>query len=230
MSQPQRVAIVIEDEPNIRRFIKMTLEAASFVVYEAANLSRGRIESGSRKPDLVLLDLGLPDGSGAEFIREIRLWSDVPIIVISARTNEQDKIEALNKGADDYLTKPFLPGELLARVHAQLRRRSMAPVKGDTLFSFGNIHVDLTKRTVEKNAGPFHLTPIQYRLLAFLVTHQNIVLTYRQILLGVWGPNDLDNGHYVRIYMSALRKKIEEDSAQPKHIITVAGVGYRFVT
>lgn len=230
MSQLLPVAIVIEDEPNIRRLIKTTLEAAQFVVFEAATLSRGRIESGSRQPDLVLLDLGLPDGSGVEFIREIRCWSDVPIIVISARTNEEDKIEALNAGADDYLTKPFSPGELLARVRAQLRRRSMAPAKGDTLFSFGNVQVDLTKRTIEKNAESVHLTPIEYRLLAFLVTHQNVVLTHRQILLGVWGPNDVDNSHYVRIYMGALRKKIEADPAQPNHIITEAGVGYRFVT
>lgn len=230
MSQRLPVAIVIEDESNLRRLIKMTLEAAQFVVFEASTLSRGRIESGSRQPDLVLLDLGLPDGSGVEFIREIRRWSDVPIIVISARTNEEDKIEALNTGADDYLTKPFSPGELLARARAQLRRRSMVPAKGDTLYSFGNVQVDLTKRTVEKNAESVHLTPIEYRLLAFLITHQNVVLTHRQILLGVWGPNDVDNSHYVRIYMGALRKKIEVDPAQPNHIITEAGVGYRFLT
>ena len=229
MSQPFPVAIVIEDEPNIRRFIKMTLEAEKFVVFEAATISRGLIDSGSRQPDVILLDLGLPDGTGIEFIRDIRTWSDVPIIVVSARTHEEDKIEALNTGADDYLSKPFSPGELVARVRAQLRRRSMASDKGETLFKFGKMSVDLTSRIVKRVEEILHLTPIEYRLLAFLLTHQNIVLTHRQLLLGVWGPNDVENHHYVRIYMGALRKKIEDHPAQPIHVITETGVGYRFV-
>ncbi len=229
MSQPIPVAIVIEDEPNIRRLIKMALEAEQFQVFEAATISRGLIEAGSRQPDVVLVDLGLPDGTGIDFIRDIRAWSDVPIIVVSARTHEDDKIEALNIGADDYLSKPFSPGELVARVRAQLRRRSMASDKGETVFKFGNINVDLTTRIVKREEEILHLTPIEYRLLAFLVTHPNIVLTHRRLLLGVWGPNDVDNHHYVRIYMGALRKKIEDDPAQPKHVITETGVGYRFL-
>ena len=229
MSKLIPVAIVVEDEPDIRRLIKATLELEKFMVFEASSVSRGLIESRSRQPELVLLDLGLPDGSGMDFIRDIRSWSDVPIIVVSARTHEDDKIAALNLGADDYLTKPFSPGELMARVRAQLRRRSMASNKGETTFRFGRIHVDLTARVVKRDDETLHLTPIEYRLLAYLLTHQNTVLTHRQILLGVWGPNDIDNYHYVRIYMGALRKKLEDDPVQPIHVITETGVGYRFI-
>ncbi len=229
MSKLIPVAIVIEDEPDIRRLIKVTLELENFMVFEASSVSRGLIESRSRQPEVVLLDLGLPDGSGMDFIRDIRSWSDVPIIVVSARTHEDDKIAALNLGADDYLTKPFSPGELMARVRAQLRRRSMTSNKGETTFRFGRIDVDLTARVVKRDDEILHLTPIEYRLLAFLLTHQNTVLTHRQILLGVWGPNDIENHHYVRIYMGTLRKKLEDDPVQPIHVITETGVGYRFI-
>ena len=229
MSKLIPVAIVIEDEPDIRRLIKATLELEKFMVFEASSVSRGLIESRSRQPEVILLDLGLPDGSGMDFIRDIRSWSDVPIIVVSARTHEDDKIAALNLGADDYLTKPFSPGELMARVRAQLRRRSMTSNKGETTFRFGRIDVDLTARVVKRDDEILHLTPIEYRLLAFLLTHQNTVLTHRQILLGVWGPNDIENHHYVRIYMGALRKKLEDDPVQPIHVITETGVGYRFI-
>ena len=230
MTQPLPIAIVIEDEPNIRRFIKMALEAEKYQVFEAESVSRGLIESGTRQPDVVLLDLGLPDGTGIDFIRDVRTWSDVPIIVVSARSHEEDKIEALNSGADDYLTKPFSPGELLARVRAQLRRRSMASEKGETCFKFGKIRVDLTKRLVDRDGEIVHLTPIEYRLLSFLIMHPNVVLTHRQLLLGVWGPNDIENHHYVRIYMASLRKKIEDDPTQPVHVVTETGVGYRFIS
>ena len=229
MSKLIPVAIVIEDEPDIRRLIKATLELEKFMVFEASSVSRGLIESRSRQPEVILLDLGLPDGSGMDFIRDIRSWSDVPIIVVSARTHEDDKIAALNLGADDYLTKPFSPGELMARVRAQLRRRSMTSNKGETTFRFGRIYVDLTARVVKRDDEILHFTPIEYRLLAFLLTHQNTVLTHRQILLGVWGPNDIENHHYVRIYMGALRKKLEDDPVQPIHVITETGVGYRFI-
>ena len=229
MSKLIPVAIVIEDEPDIRRLIKVTLELENFMVFEASSVSRGLIESRSRQPEVVLLDLGLPDGSGMDFIRDIRSWSDVPIIVVSARTHEDDKIAALNLGADDYLTKPFSPGELMARVRAQLRRRSMTSNKGETTFRFGRIYVDLTARVVKRDDEILHFTPIEYRLLAFLLTHQTTVLTHRQILLGVWGPNDIENHHYVRIYMGALRKKLEDDPVQPIHVITETGVGYRFI-
>ena len=229
MSQPLPVALIVEDEPNIRRMIKMSLEAANFTVFEAASVARGLIESGTRQPDVVLLDLGLPDGSGLKIIHQIRSWSDVPIIVISARALEDDKIEALDLGADDYLTKPFSPGELLARVRAQLRRRSMVFEQGQTVFKFGNLSVDLTKRLVTRNSETLHFTPTEYRLLAYLITHANTVLTHRQILLGVWGPNHTESAHYVRIFMGVLRKKIELDPAQPVHIVTETGVVYRFV-
>ena len=230
MSQPLPIAIVIEDEPHIRRFIKMALESEAFIVYEAATLERGLVESRTRQPDIIILDLGLPDGSGINCIRDIRQWSDVPIIIISARTQEIDKIEALNVGADDYLTKPFSTGEMLARVKAHLRRRAMPLEKSSSVIQFGHIRVNLLKRIVEKNGVVIHLTPIEYRLLSYLLTHAEIVLTHRQLLMGVWGPNDIDHSHYVRIYMGALRKKLEDDPAQPKHILTETGVGYRFTS
>jgi two-component system KDP operon response regulator KdpE len=230
MSQPHPIAIVIEDEPNISRVIRMTLEAEKFLVYEAPTISRGLIESGSRQPDVILLDLGLPDGTGFDFIRDIRTWSSVPIIVVSARSHEDDKITALNIGADDYLSKPFSPGELMARVRAQLRRRSMHSDKVEPVVKFGRISVDLISRVVMRDNDVLHLTPIEFRLLAYLISKPNVVLTHRQLLLGVWGPNDIENNHYVRIYMGALRKKIEDDPAQPVHIITETGVGYRFIS
>jgi len=229
MSEPLPVVIIVEDEPKIRRFIKMSLEAEGCQVYEAETLQRGLIEAGTRKPDLVVLDLGLPDGDGVDFIRDLRAWSDVPVIVLSARTTETDKVGALDAGADDYLTKPFGAAELLARVRAHLRRRSRAGGSGATVFEFGKIRVDLGKRIVERAGAPLHLTPIEYRLLSYLIAHPDSVLTHRQLLKNVWGPSHADDSHYVRVYMGSLRKKIEDDPSQPRHIVTEAGVGYRFV-
>jgi two-component system KDP operon response regulator KdpE len=230
VSEPLPVVIVIEDEPKIRRFIRMSLEAEGCQVYETDSMQRGLIEAGTRKPDMVVLDLGLPDGDGVDFIRDLRAWSDIPIIVLSARTTEADKVGALDAGADDYLTKPFGAAELLARVRAQLRRRSSAVGSGSTVFEFGKIRVDLGKRIVELSGKPLHLTPIEYRLLAYLITHPDSVLTHRQLLKTVWGPSHADDSHYVRVYMGLLRKKIEDDPSQPRHIITEAGVGYRFIS
>ena len=230
MSEPLPIVIVIEDEPKIRRFIRMSLEAEGCQVYETDCMQRGLIEAGTRKPDMVVLDLGLPDGDGVDFIRDLRAWSDIPIIVLSARTTEADKVGALDAGADDYLTKPFGAGELLARVRAQLRRRSSTVGSGSTVFEFGKIRVDLGKRIVELSGKPLHLTPIEYRLLAYLITHPDSVLTHRQLLKTVWGPSHADDSHYVRVYMGLLRKKIEDDPSQPRHIITEAGVGYRFIS
>jgi two-component system KDP operon response regulator KdpE len=228
MSEPAPVVIVIEDEPTIRRFIKLSLEAAGCRVFEGDCLQRGLIEAGTRQPDMVVLDLGLPDGDGVEFIRDLRAWSDIPIIVLSARTTEADKVEALDTGADDYLTKPFGAAELLARVRAHLRRRSRAG-NGATIFEFGQIRVDLGKRIVERAGQALHLTPIEYRLLTYLIAHPDCVLTHRQLLLNVWGPSHAEASHYVRVYMGALRKKIEEDPSRPRHLVTETGVGYRFV-
>ena len=229
MTDPLPVVIVIEDEPNLRRFVRMSLESEGCQVYEADSVKRGLIEAGTRKPDMVVLDLGLPDGDGVDFIRDLRGWSDIPIIVLSARTTEADKVGALDAGADDYLTKPFGAAELLARVRAHLRRHSHAGGSGATVIEFGKVRVDLGKRLVERAGEPLHLTPIEYRLLAYLIANPNSVLTHRQLLKNVWGPSHAEDSHYVRVYMGLLRKKIEDDPSQPKHIVTEAGVGYRFI-
>ena len=228
MTEPLVTIVVVEDENNIRRFIKLALESQGFVVFEADSLKRGLIEAGTRRPDLVVLDLGLPDGNGVDFIRDLRTWSEMPVIVLSARSAETDKVAALDSGADDYLTKPFGTAELLARVRAQLRRRSRGAT-GTPLAEFGSIRVDLVRRTVERNGVPIHLTPIEYRLLSYLIGNPDCVLTHRQLLKNVWGPSHLEDSHYVRVYMGYLRKKLEEDPARPKHILTEVGVGYRFI-
>jgi two-component system KDP operon response regulator KdpE len=229
MSEPLPVVIVIEDEATIRRFVRMALESEGWQVFEADSVKRGLIEAGTRHPDIVVLDLGLPDADGVDFIRDLRTWSDIPIIVLSARTTETDKVGALDAGADDYLTKPFGAAELLARVRAHLRRRSRAGSSVDSVHEFGKIRVDLGKRLVERGKAPLHLTPIEYRLLAYLITHPDSVLTHRQLLKSVWGPSHIEDSHYVRVYMGSLRKKIEDEPSQPKHIMTEAGVGYRFI-
>jgi two-component system KDP operon response regulator KdpE len=228
MTEPLVTIVVVEDENNIRRFIKLALESQGLQVFEADSLQRGLIEAGTRRPDLVVLDLGLPDGNGVDFIRDLRTWSEIPVIVLSARSAETDKVSALDSGADDYLTKPFGTAELLARVRAQLRRRSRGAA-GTPLAEFGSIRVDLVRRTVERNGVPIHLTPIEYRLLSYLIGNPDCVLTHRQLLKNVWGPSHVKDSHYVRVYMGYLRKKVEEDPARPKHILTEVGVGYRFI-
>jgi two-component system KDP operon response regulator KdpE len=224
----QRV-LVVEDEAEIRRFVRMALAAEGFEVFEADGVQRGLIEAGTRRPDLVVLDLGLPDGDGVELIRDLRAWSDVPVLVLSARTTEGDKIGALDAGADDYLVKPFSAGELLARVRAQLRRRTRAGADGRTTIEFGDVKIDLLRRSVEKAGKPVHLTPIQYRLLVHLTGHPNCVRTHRQLLHAVWGSSHGEDTPYLRVYMGQLRKKVESDPSQPLHLLTEAGVGYRFV-
>ncbi len=229
MSEPLPVIIVIEDEPTIRRFVKLSLESEGCQVFEADCIRRGLIEAGTRKPDMVVLDLGLPDGNGVDFIRDLRTWSDIPVIVLSARTSEADKVEALDAGADDYLVKPFGAAELLARVRAQLRRRAHVHGAAQSVFEFGKIRVDFGRRIVEREGMPLHLTPIEFRLLVYLTSNADSVLTHRQLLKNVWGPSHAEDSHYVRVYMGHLRKKIEDDPSQPKHILTETGVGYRFV-
>ena len=228
MTEPTTAIVVVEDEANIRRFIKLALESEGFQVFEADSVKRGLIETGTRRADLVVLDLGLPDGDGIDFIRDLRAWSEIPVLVLSARTTEIDKVAALDAGADDYLTKPFGAAELLARVRAHLRRRSRT-TGGTALAEFGSIRVDLARRTVERDGAPLHLTPIEYRLLSYLIANPDCVLTHRQLLKNVWGPGHVEDSHYVRVYMGNLRKKIEDDPARPKHLRTEAGVGYRFV-
>jgi two-component system KDP operon response regulator KdpE len=228
MSELRPHVILIEDEATIRRFVRLALETEGCEVFEAAGLQRGLIEAGTRRPDLVVLDLGLPDGDGVDFIRELRAWSAIPVIVLSARTEEAEKVRALDAGADDYLTKPFGTAELAARVRAHLRRRGAA-VDASTVVGFGGVQVDLVRRTVEKDGVPLHLTPIEYRLLTCLLASPGCVLTHRQLLKAVWGPNHAEDAHYVRVYMGQLRKKIEADAARPRHILTETGVGYRFM-
>jgi len=228
MAEPSPVAILVEDERQIRRFVRTALEAEGWSVHETDTLRQGLIDAGTRKPDLIILDLGLPDGDGMEFLRDLRGWSTVPVIVLSARVGEQDKIEALDAGADDYLSKPFGVGELLARVRAASRRRRDAGATG-SVFEFGDVRIDLSLRTVHKNGESIHLTPIEYRLLGLLIANTGKVLTHRQILREVWGPSHTEDGHYVRVYMGHLRQKLEDDPAQPRHILTETAVGYRLV-
>jgi two-component system KDP operon response regulator KdpE len=229
MAEPLPVAILVEDERQIRRFVRTALEAEGWSVHETDTLRQGLIDAGTRKPDLIILDLGLPDGDGMEFLRDLRGWSKVPVIVLSARVGEGDKIEALDAGADDYLTKPFGVGELLARVRAASRRRRDAGATVGSVFEFGDVKIDLSLRTVHKNGESIHLTPIEYRLLGLLIANSGKVLTHRQILREVWGPSHTEDGHYVRVYMGHLRQKLEDDPAQPRHILTETAVGYRLV-
>ena len=228
MSEIRARVLIVEDEADIRRFVRMALESEGHEVFEAGGVKRGLIEAGTRRPELVILDLGLPDGDGVDFIRDLRGWSTCPVIVLSARSSEADKIAALDAGADDYLVKPFGAGELMARVRAQLRRQ-MQPVSGEPLIRFGDICIDLTRRVVERNGEALHLTPIEYRLLTYLAAQPNRVVTHRQLLKIVWGPGHAEDTHYVRVHMANLRKKIEADASMPKHLITEAGIGYRFV-
>jgi two-component system KDP operon response regulator KdpE len=229
MSEPSPIAVLIEDERQIRRFVRTALEGEGWSVFEADTLRQGLMDAGTRKPDLVVLDLGLPDGDGVEFLRDLRSWSQVPVIVLSARVDEADKIAALDAGADDYLTKPFGVGELLARVRAALRRRQQVSGGGGSVFEFGDIKVDLSLRVVQRRGAAVHLTPIEYRLLTLLVANAGKVMTHRQILREVWGPSHAEDGHYVRVYMGHLRQKLEDDPAQPRHILTETAVGYRLV-
>ncbi|MBI5259151.1 MAG: response regulator [Burkholderiales bacterium] len=229
MSDTRPKVLVVEDEPEIRRFVRLALEREGFEVHEAGGVQRGLIDAGTRHPDLVVLDLGLPDGDGVDLIRDLRTWSDVPVLVLSARSTEGDKIGALDAGADDYLVKPFSAGELLARVRAHLRRRSGAASGADQVISFGEVRIDLVRRSVERAGQPLHLTPNEYRLLTHLATHPHCVLTHRQVLAAVWGAGHAEDTHYVRVYMGQLRKKLELDPSQPRHLITETGIGYRFV-
>ena len=234
MSSPAPVAVVIEDEPQIRRFVRAALEAEGWQVFEADSVRRGLSEAGTRKPDLLVLDLGLPDGNGLDLIRDVRNWSAVPIVVLSARADEADKIAALDAGADDYLTKPFGVGELLARVRANLRRpRAATPDGGgsaeEPLFSFGEVVIDRQARLVHRAGVEVHLTPLEYRLLTVLASNAGRVLTHRQLLREVWGPSHAGQSHYLRIYMGHLRQKLEADPAQPVHLLTETAVGYRLL-
>ncbi len=226
MSEPHPIVVLIEDEPQIRRFLRAVLPSHGIELFEADTGERGVVEVGLRRPDVVILDLGLPDIGGVEVIKRLREWTEVPVIILSARTDEADKIAALDAGADDYVTKPFGVGELLARVRVAVRR-TVRTDEGEQRFSIGPIEVDLSARRVERFGEPVHLTPIEYRLLAILVRHAGKVLTHRHLLKEVWGPSHVEDAHYLRIYMAQLRRKLEADPAQPRYLITEPGVGYR---
>ncbi len=217
--------LVIEDDPQIRRFLRLALEGDGCTVQEASRLDVG-VAASRLGPDLVLLDLGLPDGDGLDFIAPFRTRSSAPVVVLSARGQEADKVAALDAGADDYLVKPFGMAELLARVRAQLRRHTRPETQAAEI-RFGDVAVDMARREVQRAGVPVHLTPIEYRLLAFLVAHAGRVLTHRQILREVWGPGHVDAGHTLRVYVGKLRHKLEADPAQPRHLLTETGVGYR---
>jgi two-component system KDP operon response regulator KdpE len=228
MSHANPIIVVIEDDPAIRLFLRTSLSAHNFKVFEADRGQQGIVEAGVRKPDLIILDLGLPDMDGVEVIKKIRAWSAMPIIILSARSSEQHKIDALDAGADDYLTKPFGLGELLARIRVALRHSVSNPEQVENgVFVTGELKVDLLKRQVFVGDNEVHLTPIQYRLLALLIKNAGKVLTHQYMLKEVWGPSYKDNSHYLRIYMSQLRQKLETDPTQPQYLLTDSGVGYR---
>jgi len=228
MAEPLPVVLVIEDEPQMRRFLRAALESHDCRPVEAATAREGLAQASGRNPDVILLDLGLPDGDGIDVTRTIRKWSRTPIIVLSARGREQDKIAALDAGADDYLTKPFGVGELMARLRVALRHAAQPEAaRADTVFAAGELRVDLGRRQVWLGDKEVHLTPLQYKLLAALVRHAGQVLTHRRLLQEVWGPNVTEHTHYLRVYMAQLRHKLERDPARPRLFLTESGVGYR---
>ena len=227
MTKP--MILIVEDEADIRRFVRIALEKEGMTVFEAQNARQARIDAATRKPTLAIIDLGLPDGDGKALIREMRRWSAVPILVLSARDQEREKVEALDAGADDYLVKPFGVPELLARVRAQLRRLSIVSngASSSSRVRFGGVTVDLATHEVRRGDAEVHLTPNEFRLLTALIKGHGKVLTHRQLLLEVWGPGYSDHPHYVRVCMAGLRQKLEENPSQPKHLITELQVGYR---
>ncbi|WP_437193290.1 response regulator [Planctomicrobium sp. SH527] len=221
--------LIIEDEQPIRRFLRASLSSEGYLVTEADSGQDGLKKAISQPPDLVILDLGLPDLDGQEVLERLREWCTAPIIILSARDQESQKILALDHGADDYLTKPFGVGELLARIRTALRHVHRNS-KESTIITVGDLRVDLTSRLVFRNDNEVHLTPLEYKLLVTMLKHQGKVLTHRFLLREVWGPQDSHENHYLRVFFNSLRKKLEHDSARPRYILTEQGVGYRFAS
>jgi two-component system KDP operon response regulator KdpE len=221
--------LVIEDERQIRRFLHANLTAEGFSVLEAETAREGRAEAARHRPDLVLLDLGLPDEDGLSVLHALREWSQVPIIILSARNQEADKVCALDAGADDYLTKPFGVAELMARIRVALRHHANAAGGDEPVIAVGDLKIDLAAHTVERRGEAVRLTPLEFKLLTELARHHGKVLTHRHLLREVWGPNAVEHSHYLRIYMAQLRQKLEDDPAQPRYLQTETGIGYRFV-
>lgn len=228
MSNEMHMILLVEDDTHIRRFVRSALEGEQYKVLEAETMRQALAQATHHKPDLIIIDLGLPDGNGRQLVQDLRTWSTVPILILSARATEMDKIDVLDAGADDYLTKPFAVGELQARVRAMLRRTRKDSQDEQPLHQFGQIEVDLVRRQVSRSGQVVHLTPIEYRLLCVLMANAGKVMTHRHLLKDVWGPAYVDSSHYLRIYVGHLRQKLEEDPAQPRHFVTEVGVGYRF--
>ena len=229
MKENTATILLIEDERQMRRFLRVTLQSESYGVIEAETAADGLSQAAMRNPDIIILDLGLPDMDGLEVIKKLREWSAVPVIIISAREQEGDKIKALDRGADDYLTKPFGVGELLARIRVALRHA--APKNKDqkeAVFVAEDLKIDFLKRQVNIGMREIHLTPIEYRLLTVLVRNAGRVMTHRQILKEVWGPPYIEQTPYLRVFMNQLRKKIEADSTRPRFLLNEPGIGYRF--
>ncbi len=224
---PEPTIVLIEDEPPIRRFLRATLTGQGYRLYEVGTGADALVEVAQRQPDVVILDLGLPDIDGVEVIRRLREWSAVPIIVLSARGQERDKVAALDAGADDYVSKPFNAGELLARVRVALRHAVGAAHEDGAAFKVGELQVDLLRRHVIVAGVEVRLTPIEYKLLTTLVRHAGKVVTHQQLLREVWGPSHDEQSHYVRVYMAHLRHKLEAEPARPRYLLTEPGVGYR---
>ena len=225
--KPATVVLVIDDEPQIRRLLRVTLETNGYEVFDAATGQDGITQAAQRRPEIILLDLGLPDLDGVEVLKRIREWSRVPVIILSVRDRENDKIAALDAGADDFVTKPFGGGELLARLRTTLRRSQPQPA--EAIFRTSDLEVDLSTRLVRKNGQEVKLTPTEYSLLRLLIVHAGKVLTHRQLLAEVWGPNAVEQTQYLRVHIAHLREKLEDDPARPQFLITEPAVGYRAV-
>lgn len=228
MPQARATILVVEDEPGIRRFLRSSLGAEGYKVVESTTARRGSIDAATHKPDLAIVDLGLPDADGVEVIRRIREWSPMPILILSARVQERAKIDALDAGADDYVTKPFGVGELLARVRVALRNAVRAG-SGQSVLTLEDATVDLRARRVTRAGMEVRLTPIEFRLVACLAKHLGMVVTHRELLTEVWGPTHAADTHYLRIYMKQIREKLETDPVRPRHFVTETGVGYRLL-
>ncbi|MGV3522991.1 MAG: response regulator [Candidatus Sericytochromatia bacterium] len=224
---PQRI-LVIDDEPQIQRFLRIALEASGYEVLLAENGRQGLEQASLQAPDLIILDLGLPDLSGLEVLTELRVWSRIPVVILSVQDQERDKVQALDQGADDYLTKPFGIQELLARLRVALRKQAEVPnAAADPVFRSGPLTLDRATRQVSKQGQPVKLTKTEYNVLALLVAHAGKVLTHRQILREIWGAEYVEEHHYLQVYISQLRRKLELDPAQPQLLLTESGVGYR---
>jgi two-component system KDP operon response regulator KdpE len=228
MTEDKELILLIEDEPQMRRFLRITLQTQGYRLVESETGSDGLLQAAARSPDVVLLDLGLPDMDGLAVTERLREWTQLPIIIISAREQEQDKVKALDAGADDYLTKPFSAGELMARIRVALRHAVRQRTgQSEPVFTVRNLRVDLALRQVFLGDREVHLTPIEYKLLTVMIRHAGRVITHRQLLMEVWGPGHVEEVQYLRVYMTQLRHKLETDPTRPKFFLNEPGVGYR---